>query len=77
MEAKEKQKMTKYEIARLIGSRATQIAQGAPLLLKFSKDDFDKMRYNPVEIAKREFEEGVIPLTIERPMPEKREIKVE
>ena len=62
---------TKYEKARIIGARALQIAMGAPILLKLKKDDLEKLKYNPINIAKREFDESAIPLTIKRPMPEK------
>ena len=64
-------KLTKYEKARLIGARALQLAMGAPLLLKLSKEDFELMHYNPIEIAKREFARGILPITIKRPMPKK------
>ena len=60
---------TKYEKARMIGSRSLQIAMGAPFLVKLSKDELKKLKYNPVEIAKREFNEGLLPITIRRPMP--------
>ena len=63
---------TKYERARIIGARALQIAMGAPLLLKMKEDDLEKIKYNPIEIAKTEFERGVIPITIKRPLPAKR-----
>ena len=62
---------TKYERARIIGSRALQIAMGAPILLKLGKDDLEKLKYNPINIAKREFEEGILPIVIKRPFPEK------
>lgn len=62
---------TKYEKARLIGARALQIAMGAPLLLKLSEEDFEKISFNPVEIAKMEFEKNILPITIKRPMPKK------
>ena len=64
-------KYTKYEKARIIGARALQLAMGAPLLLKLSKEDFERINYSPIEIAKLEFNEDVIPITIKRPMPEK------
>jgi DNA-directed RNA polymerase subunit K len=57
---------TKYERARLIGARALQISQGAPLLLKLSEDDLKVLHYNPIEIAKREFEAGILPLDVRR-----------
>ncbi len=62
---------TKYEKARLIGARALQIAMGAPILLKISKEQFAELRYSPINIAKLEFEKGAIPLTIRRPEPTK------
>ena len=62
---------TKYERARLIGSRALQIAMGAPLLLDLKEKDLEKINYNTIEIAKMEFENGIIPITIRRPLPEK------
>lgn len=64
-------KYTKYEKARIIGARALQLAMGAPMLLKFSEGDLAKLRFNPVEIAKQEFEKDVLPITIRRPLPRK------
>lgn len=65
------EKLTKYEKARLIGARALQISMGAPVLVKLNKDELEKMRYSPVEIAKEEYIKDVLPLTIKRPLPEK------
>jgi len=62
---------TKYEKARIIGARALQIAMGAPLLIKLTEKDLEKMRYSPIEISKLEFDKGIIPITIRRPMPPK------
>lgn len=59
-------KLTKYERARLIGSRALQISMGAPFMIKFSKTELAKMSYNPVEIAKRELEADKIPMEVLR-----------
>ena len=64
---------TKYEKARMLGSRALQIAMGAPFLIKLEEKDLEKIGYSPIEIAKMEFEEGVIPLTVRRPLPQKSE----
>lgn len=61
--------LTKYERARMLGSRALQIAMGAPFLIKLSNKELEKIRFNPIEIAKLEFEEGLIPITIRRPTP--------
>jgi len=64
-------KFTKYETARIIGARALQIGMGAPFILKLDKDKLEEINYNPVEIAKMEFEKNVLPLAIKRPMPNK------
>jgi DNA-directed RNA polymerase subunit K/omega len=61
-----KQEFTKYEIATLIGTRALQLAQGAPPKIKLTAKELEKIRFNPVEIAKLEFEQDAIPLEIVR-----------
>jgi len=66
----EKSKYSKYEKARMLGSRALQIAMGAPFLVKMDEKKLVELKYNPIEIAKLEFKEGVIPMTIKRPLPE-------
>ena len=63
---------TKYEKARLIGARALQIAMGAPILLKLKKADFEKLHYNPVNIAKKEFQEDVLPISVKHTLPQKK-----
>ena len=63
------EEFTKFEIARIIGARALQLAMGAPLLIKRPKDVFDT-----TEIARLELEAGVLPITIKRPTPEKVEL---
>ena len=69
MAEEEKISYTKYEKARMLGSRALQISMGAPFLIKMDEEDLKRVSYNPLEIAKLEFEEGVIPITVRRPMP--------
>ena len=61
-------KSTKYEKARIIGARALQIAQGAPILIPLTKDELEKIKYDPITIAKLEFKAGVIPIKIKRPI---------
>ena len=63
----EKIKYTKYEKARMIGSRALQLSMGAPLLINFSDEDLQKLRYDPIEIALKEYDEGILPITVKRP----------
>jgi len=58
--------LTKYEKARLIGARALQLSLGAPMLLKLTEADLDVINYSVVEIAKKEFEKGILPLSIKR-----------
>ena len=59
---------TKYERARMIGSRALQLSMGAPFLVKLSDDELKTIKYNPIEIAMKELDEGVIPITVRRPV---------
>lgn len=65
---------TKYERARIIGSRALQISMGAPFLMKIPKKTLEEVSYNPVEIAKLEFNQGIIPITVKRVLPHEREL---
>lgn len=67
--AETEERNTKYEIARMIGSRALQLSMGAPFLVKLSEDDLKSLKYNVTEIAKRELKEGVLPITVRRPLP--------
>ncbi|MFH0874877.1 MAG: DNA-directed RNA polymerase subunit K [archaeon] len=68
-EEEPKKILTKYEKARLIGSRALQISSGAPFSREISKDELIKLKYSPLEIAKKEYEEGTIPIGIKRNLP--------
>ena len=60
---------TKFEKARLIGARALQISMGAPFMVKLTPKQLEELKFNPVEIAKLEFDEGVLPLEIKRTSP--------
>ena len=57
-----KNKLTRFEVARLIGARALQVSLGAPILAKV--EDMDS-----IKIAKAEFKEKIVPITIKRKMP--------
>ncbi|MFH1409143.1 MAG: DNA-directed RNA polymerase subunit K [Nanoarchaeota archaeon] len=63
------QKYTKYETARIIGARALQISMGAPFLTKFTEKQIKEMHYNPIEIAKHEFAQDLIPIEVKRRLP--------
>ena len=70
------EKFSKYEAARILGARALQIAMNAPLLIKISKDDLEKIKYDALKIAEIELESGVLPISVKKPMPMKREEKL-
>lgn len=69
-------KFTRYETARILGARALQIAMDAPLLLKVEKEELENVKYDPLRIAEMEFNSGVLPITVKRPMPRKIEGKL-
>ena len=73
---KGKEEFTKYETTRIIGARALQISMDAPLLIKIADADLASINYDPIRIAEREFDSGVLPITIVRPLPQKREGKL-
>jgi len=56
-------KYTRFEKARIIGARSLQISLGAPVLI-----DIPEGMIDPVEIARLEFERGVLPITVKRDM---------
>jgi len=49
----------KFETARIIGARALQLAYGAPPLVKVPEG-----MTNPLDLAKLEFADGVIPIVV-------------
>jgi DNA-directed RNA polymerase subunit K len=63
------QNFTKYEKARILGARALN----APLLVKIDKEDLEKVRYDALKIAEIELESGILPISVKRPFPRKKE----
>lgn len=59
-----KDRLTRFEVARIIGARSLQISLGAPLLIEQPKDIFD-----PIILAEEEFKAIKVPMTIKRNMP--------
>jgi len=57
--------ITKYERSRIIGARALQISMGAPILV----EELEKIG-NPVKVAEKELDFGILPLTIRRIFPD-------
>ena len=68
-----KQDFTKYERARILGARALQIAMNAPLLIKINKEDLEKINYDSLKIAEVELNSEILPISIHKPFPEKKE----
>jgi DNA-directed RNA polymerase I, II, and III subunit RPABC2 len=57
-------KITRFEKARVVGARALQIAMGAPILVEPSGIS------SPIDIALKELESGILPMTIRRTLPD-------
>jgi DNA-directed RNA polymerase subunit K len=72
----EQQVFTKYEEARIIGARALQLAMNAPLLVKISEEDLEKIHYDALKIAEVELKSGVLPISVKKPFPERKEGKL-
>ncbi|GAU95328.1 hypothetical protein RvY_06962 [Ramazzottius varieornatus] len=56
--------MTKYERARVLGTRALQIAMNAPIMVEIKNET------DPLEIAKKELKVGKIPMIVRRYLPD-------
>ncbi|MBL7160692.1 MAG: DNA-directed RNA polymerase subunit K [Candidatus Aenigmarchaeota archaeon] len=54
-----KREYSKFERTRIISARALQIAQGSPVFVDVPKGEF-----RPIEIAKMEWDVGLIPIDI-------------
>jgi DNA-directed RNA polymerase subunit K len=67
------QKFSKYETARITGARALQIAMNAPLLIKISEEDLEKINYDALKIAEVELNSGILPIEIKKPLPIKKD----
>lgn len=70
---KQEQNFTRYERARILGARALQIAMNAPLLIKIDKEDLERIRYDALKIAEIELDSGILPISIKRPFPKRKE----
>ncbi|XLU95422.1 hypothetical protein S245_009774, partial [Arachis hypogaea] len=63
-EKTKKPQMTKYERAKILGTRALQISMDAPVMVPLNGET------DPLEIAIKELREGVLPFTIRRQFPD-------
>jgi DNA-directed RNA polymerase subunit K/omega len=73
----EKLTYTKYEVARILGARALQVAMNAPLLIDIKKEKLEELNYDPLKIAEIEFNSGLLPITVRRPLPQREEAEEE
>lgn len=76
MVEKTKQEFSKYERARILGARALQISMDAPLLMKMTSEELDDLNFDPLKLAQKELDSGVLPITVNRPMPIRRDSKL-
>jgi DNA-directed RNA polymerase subunit K/omega len=58
-------RLTRFEKARVVGARALQISMGAPILV-----DVSESYSSPIDIALKELEAGILPITIRRTLPD-------
>jgi len=72
-----KQEFSKYERARIIGARGLQISMDAPLLADIDKSELDSMNFDPLKIAEKELDSGVLPISVSKPMPRKNKEDIE
>jgi len=63
---------SKYEVARILGARALQIAMNAPLLIKIEKEDLEKIKFDALKIAEIELNSNILPISVRKPMPSKK-----
>ena len=70
------EKFTKYEVARILGARALQIAMNAPLLIKIEKEALEKIKFDALKIAEIEFNSNILPISVRKPLPERKEEKL-
>ena len=69
-------KFTKYEIARILGARALQLAMDAPLMIKIEKEELERIKYDPLLIAEKELRAEALPITVNRPLPRKNDKEI-
>jgi len=72
-----KQEFSKYERARIIGARGLQISMDAPLLVDISNEELDGINYDPLKIAEKELDSGILPISVNKPMPRRKEESLE
>jgi DNA-directed RNA polymerase I, II, and III subunit RPABC2 len=61
--------LTRFEKARILGTRALQISMGAPVLIEFEEDNDLS---DPLLIATKELEQKALPISVRRFLPDGR-----
>ena len=61
--------LTKFERARILGTRSLQISMGAPVLVELDEDDDAS---DPLLIATQEIDKRVLPISVRRVLPDGR-----
>lgn len=59
-------RITRYEKVRIIATRAEMLARGAVPLIDLPSN----VEISSIEIARKEFDQGVLPMQIERTLPD-------
>lgn len=54
--------INRFERARIVGARSLQISSGAPILVPVEPEE----ALDPILVAQKEFDAGVIPITVLR-----------
>jgi len=66
-----KDRLTRFEVARLVGARSLQIALGAPVLVQKIESGAS------IVIAKSEFKANLLPMTVKRELPNDEKVIVD
>lgn len=65
-------RITKYELARIVASRAKQLAMGAQPLI----NPQELGTYDPIDIAIEEVRRGLLPFIIVRTLPNGKHVRI-
>ena len=71
------EEFSKYEKARILGARALQISMDAPILIKTDDEALSNLNFDPLRIAEIEFNSGILPISVKKPFPMKKESPIE
>lgn len=71
------EEFSKYERARILGARGLQIAMDAPVLVKMEGEELENLNFDPLRIAEKELDSGSLPISVQRPLPKRKETAIE